>query len=124
MPPLRPAGVEIGTIPLINFSAKRMRLCYSVRVTNTSEHISVRLPAQLVAELRAEAEAEDRSLAWVIARRLAGSARVAQLAERRAKSAEDAGSIPAAGKLPVSSSKSCSQCGALNGLHQKGCKQK
>jgi hypothetical protein len=42
-------------------------------MANTSEHISVRLPASLAAELRAEADREQRSLAWVIVQRLGGS---------------------------------------------------
>ena len=47
-------------------------VCYIVFMANTSEHISVRLPAELVGELREEARRESRSLAWVIAARLQG----------------------------------------------------
>ena len=47
-------------------------VCYIVFMANTSEHISVRLPAELVGELREEARREGRSLAWVIAARLQG----------------------------------------------------
>ena len=44
-------------------------------MANTTEHISLRLPADLVAELRAEAKREERSLAWVVAWRLRGTHR-------------------------------------------------
>lgn len=135
MPPL-----DAGPCP--RFFPKR-NLCYSVCVANTSEHISIRLPAQLVAELRAQAEAEDRSLAWVIARRLEGgeagnsSMQVASVRSNRKpvrlrKSADnttlaerrDAG--PQEGYMqgmPESRSQSCPECGALRG-HQKWCKKR
>jgi hypothetical protein len=39
-------------------------------MASPTEHISLRLPKALVDELRREAQVEQRSLAWVIARRL------------------------------------------------------
>ena len=40
-------------------------------MAHTTEHISIRLPKWLVEELREQAKAEDRSLAWMIGYRCA-----------------------------------------------------
>ena len=52
---------------------KALNLCYNVFMSNTTEHISLRIPAEVAAELRREAKALDRSLAWVVVNRLRGS---------------------------------------------------
>ena len=55
-------------------------------------HVTVRLPADLMADVTAQAKAQDRSVAWVIASRLRGP--VAQLAEQGTHNAKVFGSIP------------------------------
>lgn len=56
-----------------------VRLCYSVFVASTSEHISIRLPKHLAQQLREEATRVNRSIAWVIVDRLQLAAQVAQM---------------------------------------------
>src|SRR5690348_5155443 len=100
-------------------AARCVRLCYTVFVANTT-HISIRLPADLVAELRAEAVREDRSLAWVIAKKLGGGERRTQ--QSAVPELDTAHYRRIAGSNPARPTKSlgCPSCGAIGGLHQRG----
>ena len=87
-------------------------------------HITVRLPVEVVKRVDAEAARLQRSRSWVIAWILSDaelyhkdkSATIAQPAEHLPRKQTVSGSIP------DGRSKQCSDCGGMNGMHQKWCK--
>ena len=97
-------------------------MCYNVSMASTSEHISIRIPAQTMAALRREALELERSVSWVIVRKLSGRGVEGHAADglegvnpNTGRSREQVSSPAAPTK-----SRSCPECGALNG-HQKWC---
>ena len=107
-------------------------------MASTSEHISIRIPADVMAALRMEALEVERSVSWLIVKKLSGQERARgrklvgerkpEDAERRIdQSAGPSGHVLSEGtrvQVPPSfPTKSCPDCGALTG-HQKWCKLK
>ena len=63
-------GAEVVLSRTQIFLAKEVRLWDNVVMANTTQHITLRLSADIVAQVNTEAEREQRSRAWVIQRRL------------------------------------------------------
>ena len=105
-------------------------------MANPTEHISIRIPVDVMVALRREALEVERSVSWVIVRKLSGRGvedHAATCAGRHGNGApsgsQSAYSRPETQAGPQQESspaaptnKSCPDCGALNG-HQKWCKR-
>ena len=138
MTPNRPPVGCVVHIPPMKFSAKRCslvpQLCYTVFMGNTV-HITVRLPIDTVARVDAEAKRLNRSRSWVIAwilsdvelfhkeavygqqDQMRAMPVAVQPKERKAAAASRREVVPAKAQP-----NNCPSCGALNGIHQRGCK--
>ena|SRR6185437_7713488 len=97
-----------------------------------TKHLTIRLPLKTYESLQREAAQQERSLAWIINRKLAGV---------EWRPIPDGSLVPdapppyvevtipqlkahqeAMRKEPLGSGSLCPECNGLKGLHQKGCK--
>jgi hypothetical protein len=95
----------------------------------TTEHVTVRLPFDLVAELREQAKRDRRSLAFTMAERMgywaeidSGLRQALASADRRGRKAAPQ-RVTVASPAPAHQVSGCPSCGGLHGMHQRGCSQ-
>lgn len=93
----------------------------SLKPASTTEHISIRIPADVMTALRRQSLERERSLSWLIVKKLSERSLGGDAQSLGGGDAAPRSRSVSAGTSP--NLKSCPDCGSLSG-HQKWCKAK